>query len=113
MALTIDRNNAAALIRNSGGRIFSVTFRKRTGGRELRKMLARVGARNKVNGAGARYSFRRKNLIPVYTMHNDASPNAWRCISIEGIETLCIDGATFQVVDSVGDQWRKTGTDDC
>ena len=67
----------------SDGLIFSVTFIKRSDGRE-RKMLARMGVKKGVTGRGSSYDPESKNLLTVFDMQKQA----FRTVPVENILEL-------------------------
>lgn len=73
------------------GRIFSVSFRKRSDGSE-RQILARLGVQKGVNGVGLRFSPEDKNLLIVYEMPQ----GRYRAIPIDGIYSATVDGMTVR-----------------
>lgn len=88
----INHEQAAALIRGSHGRIFTVIFIKRSTG-EKRVMNARLGVKAFLHGGELPYNPNDKNLIPCY----DIQKRAYRMINIDGIEELKIDKYIFKV----------------
>ena len=82
----ISTERAVELIKNSGGKTFDVSFRKRTGERELRRMNARLGVKKGVKGVGRKFDPEEKGLISVFEMPKDQ----FRFISIESIRSLRI-----------------------
>lgn len=108
---TINTKEAAKLIRNSGGKVFSATIVKRTTG-SLRRMTARLGVSKGVTGAGASYNAKDHDLIRVSefvtsetTERNEKGQFTgngnmkvqFRAIAIEGIRSLKIGGKSFTV----------------
>ncbi len=96
----ITNDKAADLIRNSNGKVFSVTFVKRSDG-TLRQGRFRFGPSVNVGrvGGSAPYDFGSKRLIPVYRMAGDSSESDGkrRTIPIEGITKLTIEGKEYKV----------------
>ncbi len=95
----ITQKQAANLIAKSNGRFFSVLFVKRGDG-ELREMICRTGVKKNLKGGEAPYDFSEKKLIPVYdTQAEKKKPgdSGYRCIPIEGIRQISINGADFKV----------------
>lgn len=92
MTATITREEAAKMLTESEGRIFTVTFIKRTTG-EMRVMNARTGVKKHLRGGEAAYSFSEKMLLSVY----DMQAAGYRCIPLEAIISVVIDGTTFTV----------------
>jgi hypothetical protein len=75
------------------GRAFTVYFTKRTDG-EKRVMNARYGVYNKLKAGVSRFDFEEKNLHSVYDMTN----HSYKCIPLESIEKLTLDGVIYEVV---------------
>lgn len=91
--MQITKQQAAGLISRNRGKIFTVTFVKRTTG-ETRVLNGRQGVKKHLKGGEAAYSFSEKQLLPVF----DMVKGEYRSIPIEGIEEVKIMGKTFQVV---------------
>ena len=111
METTITTSEAEELIRNSGGKIFSATFIKRSTG-SLRRMTGRVGVSKGVTGAGSNYNAKDHDLIRVSEFvtaehtprdkkgqfaGNGNMKTQFRAIAIEGIRSLKIGGKSFKV----------------
>lgn len=120
---TISQADAARMIRNSGGKLFSVTFVKRGDRKKMattpyeklprRRLIGRVGVTQDVTGAGKKFNDDDHGLLTVreFVSHRDKTPNRrknlqpaircekmqWRAVPIEGIESLRIGGKEFQV----------------
>lgn len=73
------------------GKFFSVTFLPRTPGKGPRRMLCRGGVRKYVSGKGAGYSFREKDLLPVWEprvsgrLFGSRDASGYRSIPLDGI----------------------------
>lgn len=80
-----------AAINNSNGKIFSIVFYRRSGGR--RKMLCRLGVTKYLRGGVCPYDFDEKNLISVF----DLQENEYRTIPIEGISHARISGVDYLI----------------
>ena len=103
---TISQSQAAELIRTSKGKIFSVTFIKRSTG-SPRRMVGRVGVTQGVTGAGKTFNTADHNLLTVFELVTDNARGPkgqlrnmgkqWRHVSIEGITSLKMAGKTFEV----------------
>jgi len=89
--MTITTQEAVKKIQGTGGKVFGVTFIKRTNG-ELRNGAYRLGVSKGVNGAGLKFDPAKKNLIQVFDMNN-----GHRFISIEGLQTITVGGQRFTV----------------
>lgn len=74
----------------SGGKIFSVTFIKRTTC-EPRDMHCSMGVRKHLKGGSKAYTPKDKNLLSVF----DMEAKGYRSISIEAIQRLSVGGQTF------------------
>lgn len=74
----------------ASGRIFSVTFIKRSNG-AVRKMVCRTGVKSHLSGGELKYDAAEKGLITVF----DMQAKAYRSISVESIMSLRIDGVTY------------------
>jgi len=75
-----------------GGRIFGVSFVKRTTG-ELRTMSCRLGVKKFLRGGQLAYSPAEKQLLTVF----DMGKKAYRCIPIEGIQSLSVGGNQYSL----------------
>jgi len=89
---TIDRGTAIKMIKDSEGRIFGVSFIKRTTG-ELRHMSARRGVRKGVNGQGLKYDPESKQLITVYDMNKEGH----RMLNTETLYRLSLQGTNYNI----------------
>lgn len=111
MEQTIDCREAARLIHNSKGKLFSVLFTKRTTG-STRRMVGRIGVRKGVTGTGPNYNAKDHDLIRVHefvtaedTLRNPKGhfvgggnlQTQWRAVPIEGIQELRLGGKTYRV----------------
>jgi len=74
------------------GRIFTVTFIKRTTG-ETRVMNARFAVKKHLKGGERAYDFEKKNVIGVF----DVQKGGYRVISVEGITGMKVDGNEYEV----------------
>ena len=91
---TITKDEAVQKIKDSNGRIFTVTFVKKTDG-QTRKMNCRLGVKKNLKGTGR--SIDPKKFIGVYDLQKDD----YRVINIEGIQELKIKGQEYVIVDSL------------
>lgn len=101
----ITQREAARLMRTSGGRIFSVSFIKRSNGAR-RRMIGRMGVTQGVTGEGKKFNDRDHDLVTVFELVG-AGQNAqgrhanggkqFRHVPIEGIESLRIAGTEYEV----------------
>ena len=102
----ISQDTAAELIRTSKGKIFSVTFIKRSTG-SLRRMVGRTGVKQGVTGDGKAFNPKDHNLLTVFELVTNPERGErgqlrnmgkqFRHVSIEGITSLRIAGKEFQV----------------
>lgn len=74
------------------GKIFRVTFIKRTTG-EKRVMVCRMGVKKGVTGEGQKYIPSNKGLITVF----DVQKKAFRNISVEGIQEFKFQGNVYKM----------------
>lgn len=102
---TISTSQAADMIRTSKGKIFSVTFIKRSTGSK-RRMVGRTGVTQGVTGEGKAFNAADHDLLTVFELVTDPirekgrvrnMGKQWRHVSIEGITSLRIAGKEFQV----------------
>lgn len=88
----IQAREVPAIIGRQGHLIFGVTFVKRSTG-EQRNMLCRQRVRKHLAGGDAAYSFNAKGLVPVF----DVQRNGYRCIPLDGVQVLRVQGQTYVV----------------
>src|SRR5438445_12360288 len=93
--MTITTEQAADLIRGSGGAFFGVTFTKRTTG-EVRNMQCRLGVKSYLRGGEPAYNFADHNLISVY----DMAKAGYRSVPVDSISQLHLNGQQYEVVPS-------------
>ena len=89
----IARDKAIQMIKDSKGRIFGVSFIKRTTG-ELRHMSARRGVRKDVNGEGLHYDPESKQLLTVYDMNKKGH----RMLNTDTLYRLSLKGMDYIIV---------------
>jgi DNA-binding NarL/FixJ family response regulator len=89
----ISKLEAAQKIREIKGRMFTVTFIKKSNG-EKRTMNARLGVKAYLRGGVLPYDPNTKGLIPVY----DIQTKDYRMINIQGIINLKTGGIEYNVV---------------
>jgi len=89
---TITSKEAATLLTQTEGRIFSVKFTKRTDG-SVREMVARTGVKKHLKGGDAAYSFSEKSLLAVY----DLGKKAYRSIPLDAIISLREGGEEYLI----------------
>ena len=92
----IDRDTAIKMIRDSKGKIFGVTFVKRTTG-DTRNMSARLGVSKGVTGEGQKYDPESKQLITVYDMHRQQ----YRMVNTETLSQLNMYGNEYVIAQVV------------
>ena len=88
----IRRGNIYRWLTATKGRLFSVTFIKRSDGRE-RTIVARVGATRGQKHKGMPFNPRDRKLIVVF----DVNERKYKCIPVEGIEAVCCRGRRYRV----------------
>jgi len=86
---------AIDLIANSGGRIFDVTFRKRTDN-TIRKMNAKIDTEKGIYWKDVNFDMEEKGLIGVQDLKKEKG-GVPRMISRESIRSLRIDGKKYLV----------------
>jgi hypothetical protein len=89
----ISKLEAAQKIRETKGRMFTVTFIKKSNG-EKRTMNARLGVKAYLRGGVLPYDPNTKGLIPVYDIHT----KDYRMINIQGIVNLKTGGIEYNVI---------------
>lgn len=94
----ISRSEVIKRVQEIEGRIFGVTFVKRTTG-ELRTMACRLGVRSRLHGGVLKYNPTEKNLLIVFDVNipDELNRGAYRSIPIENIKSLTIEGETYIV----------------
>jgi hypothetical protein len=90
--MNISTQQAADLIRSSGGQFFTATFTKRTDG-TLRTMNCRLGVKSHLRGGEPAYDFAEKGLVPVY----DLVKQDYRCFPLDSLTQLAISGQVYEV----------------
>ena len=86
------RRNIYRWLMSTNGRVFSVTFIKRSTGKD-KTIRARLGVKTKINGKGMRYNTHNKRLIVVF----DINLRTYKCIPIEAIEAVSCRGRRYRV----------------
>ena len=89
----ISKLEAAQKIRDTKGRMFTVTFIKKSNG-EKRVMNARLGVKAYLRGGVLPYDPNTKGLIPVY----DIQAKDYKMINIPGIVNLKTGGVEYNVI---------------
>ena len=89
----ISKLEAAQKIRETKGRMFTVTFIKKSNGQK-RTMNARLGVKAYLRGGVLPYDPNTKGLIPCY----DVQTKDYRMINIQGIINLKTGGVEYNVV---------------
>jgi len=89
----LSKLEAAQKIRDTKGRMFTVTFIKKSNG-EKRTMNARLGVKAYLRGGVLPYDPNTKGLIPVY----DIQTKDYRMINIQGIVNLKTGGIEYNVI---------------
>jgi len=90
---SIRREHIARMIMSTNGRIFKITFIKRTGGREERTIFGRVGVWKDLKGVGMRFSPEKMKLIVIWDMQD----REYKAIPIEGIQAFYFGGKKYRV----------------
>jgi len=88
----MDREEITKMIQESHGKIFGVTFKKRTTG-EIRNLNGRLKVRKYISGKGLAFEPNEKNLIVCY----DLKKKGYRMIPIEGIISFRFQGQETKV----------------
>lgn len=88
-------NRMAQLIRESNGKLFTVTFTKRTNSR-LRELRGRLGVKSYLKGGVLPFDPDDYDLIPVW----DIEEQEYRMINIRGIISLNIGGQQYSLTAS-------------
>jgi hypothetical protein len=89
----ISKLEAAQKIRDTKGKMFTVTFIKKSNG-EKRTMNARLGVKAYLRGGVLPYDPNTKGLIPVY----DIQSKDYRMVNIQGIVNLKTGGIEYNVI---------------
>jgi hypothetical protein len=89
----ISKLEAAQKIRDTKGRMFTVTFIKKSNGQK-RVMNARLGVKAYLRGGVLPYDPNTKGLIPCY----DVQTKDYRMVNIQGITNLKTGGVEYNVV---------------
>lgn len=91
--MELTREEAARKISNyHEGKIFTVTFVKRTSG-EVRKMNCRKGVSKGITGEGHKFDPQEKKLVCVW----DLQKSGYRMISLDSIISIKMEGEEFTV----------------
>ena len=90
--MKISRATATSMIRGSGGKVFGVSFVKRTDG-TVRTMSARTQVRKHLTGEGLKFSPTQYNLSTVFDMNKQA----YRMVNLEGLTSLTMEGGKYEV----------------
>lgn len=90
---TLTLDTVGEVLRAQEGKIFTVTFIKRTNG-ERRVMNCRLGVKAYLAGGEPAYDFVAKNLLPVY----DVKKNGYRSIPLDAVEGIKAEGQTYKIV---------------
>lgn len=88
----VSKHQAIRLIQQSNGRVFRVTFVKRTTG-EVRDLVGRLGVTKGVTGEGLKFNPADKALMTVY----DFNKKAFRMINLEQIKEVQFKKRLFKV----------------
>lgn len=85
-----ERAKALEILRESKGRVFSVSFVKRTNG-EVRTMNCRTGVHKGVKGTGSKIDPSKYGLMTVFDMHS----KNYRMINLDRLLTAQIAGTEY------------------
>lgn len=89
------------------GRLFRVSFRKRSNG-EVRHMTCRFGVTSHQKGGKQRYDAEAKRLLTVFECGGKAGKNGYRNINLDGLLSIKIKGVEYTITDDPGDQLAVT-----
>lgn len=98
------RSDLVDHIKSTNGRMFRVTFVKRTTG-EVRDMTARFGVTEHLKGGKLPFNASDKNVLIVFDMEKEA----YRAINVDGILSAHIDNVEY-VVAEIADKMKKKTT---
>lgn len=87
------KEQLAKIVLDTDGRIFTVTFKKRTNG-EIRTMTCRLGVKKHLAGGEKAFSDKEKGLITVF----DMAAQGYRSFGIDALICATIDGKDFLAV---------------
>jgi hypothetical protein len=90
---SIRREHIARMIMSTNGRIFKITFIKRTGEQEERTILGRVGVKKHLKSVGCRYSPEKAKLVVIFDMQD----RQYKAVPIEGIHAFYFGGKKYRV----------------
>jgi len=93
--MEISPETAVGMMLDSKGKIFGVTYTKRTTG-EVRDMVARLGVTKHLTGGELKYSPASKKLLTVFDMQKQN----YRMVNLTSIHTLRMHGAEFRVTNA-------------
>ena len=88
----ISKKDALGKMRKAEGKIFTVTFKKRTTG-EVRTMNCRTGVSKDVKGVGLKYSRKDHNLFGVFDMQKQQH----RSINLDSLISLAMGGELYRI----------------
>ena len=80
------------ILLKSDGRIFRVSFIKRTTG-ELRKLVGRIKVHKDLKGVGLRYDVREKNLLTVW----DFEKKQYRSVNLDGLVEVVSQDTIYKI----------------
>lgn len=90
---TPNYENIRAALQSTKGKIFSLSFIKKSTG-ELREMSARLGVTRHLRGGSTPYKPKDHNLIIVFETSGGKSIG-YKAIPVENIKKLVIEGKTY------------------
>ena len=83
---------AESMLKGTNGKIFAVTFIKKTTG-ESRRMVARTGVKKFVTGEGMKYNPIEKKLLTVFDMQK----KEYRMVNLSTLRSIKIAGKEYPV----------------
>lgn len=92
--MKIKRSEVFDRLKSTNGKIFGVKFIKRTTG-ELREMTARMEVKSHLTGGGPAYDREAAKVLCVF----DMAKAGYRSIPVEGVQSVKIEGVTYEVTD--------------
>lgn len=99
---SVSRDKLVELIKATDGKIFRVTFIKRTTN-EYRDMTARFGVTSALKGGKLKFNPKEKNLLIVY----DMDVEDYRAINISGLVSAHIDDTEYVVKEVISTLIKK------
>jgi hypothetical protein len=88
---TLNRSEVKQKLKDTRGRFFTVTFRKKDG--TTRVMNARLGVKAYLRGGSLPYDPEEKNLLPVYDMKS----KGYRMVNLDTVSNIKIGNLEYEV----------------